>query len=202
MPKILLSILLVFAQGLALADENTQRQDEQWAWKAAVVSSIALTLALNPLKADSAGLGIGTTNDGAAAKLIFRWMPEHNAAQWGPIAVKPYMHVAYGRWQSSKDSTQTGANNVLEVVPIFRLGWSEQSWLSYLETSVGVSVLSQSHFNDLQFGSNFQFTDSMSVGGYGGEWDWSLQYQHYSNNSIKLPNDGINFYVFNLTHKY
>ena len=186
----------------ATAETERQQQDESWGWKAAVLTSVALTVATNPLHADKGGFSFQSSSDVGSLKMMFRWHPEDALAYVGNVRVSSYLHAAYAKWQSYEDSTQEGSNNVLEFIPVFRLGWSKNSWLSFVETSVGVALFSSTEINGRQFGSNFQFTDSMAFGGYIDRWDWSFQFQHYSNNSIELPNNGINFYNFNLTYHY
>jgi len=188
--------------GLAHAEPREQQQDESWGWKAAVVTSVLLTVATNPIHADKGGMAFQTSNDAGALKMMFRWHPDESLAHVGGLTISNYYHLAYAKWQSYEDGTQLGANNVIEFIPTFRIGWSENSFLSYLETSIGVALFSATQINERQFGSNFQFTDSLAFGGYVDRWDWSFQFQHYSNNSIELPNNGINFYNFNLAYAY
>lgn len=199
---IAIAFLIVLKTSMAHAEPQEQQQDESAGWKAAVVGSLLLTLATNPLHADSGGMAYMQATDAGALKMLFRWHPEEAAGQLGPIRITNYLQVAYSKWQSFEDSTQKGSNNVLEAIPIFRLGWSEESVLSYVETSVGIALFSTTELNDRRFGSNFQFTDSIAFGGYLDQWDWSFQFQHYSNNSISLPNNGINFYTFNVAYHY
>lgn len=199
---VVVSLLAMMLSAPALAEPQKQQQDESWGWKAAVITSLVLTMATNPVHADKGGMAFQTSSDAGALKMMFRWHPEESLGYIGDVRISNYFHVAYAKWQSYEDSTQEGANNVLEFIPTFRLDWNPNSFLGYVETSIGVALFSSTEINDRDFGSNFQFTDSMAVGGYVGRWDWSLQFQHYSNNSIELPNNGINFYNFNLTYKY
>lgn len=200
--KVVTSLIALMFSMSVFAESREQQQDESWGWKAAVVSSVLLTVATNPIHADKGGMAFQTSNDVGALKMMFRWHPEDALAYVGDLRISNYLHLAYAKWQSYEDSTQVGANNVLEFIPTFRIGWSPNSWLSYVETSIGVALFSSTEINDRQFGSAFQFTDSMAFGGYAGNWDWSFQFQHYSNNSIQLPNNGINFYNLNLTYQY
>lgn len=201
-PKVVIGLLTFLLTMNAQAEPRDQQQDESWGWKAAVVTSVLLTVATNPVHADKGGMAIQTSSDAGSLKMMFRWHPEEALANVGNVRISNYLHAAYAKWQSYDDGTQEGANNVLEFIPTFRIGWSQNSFLSYVETSIGVALFSSTEINDRNFGSNFQFTDSMAFGGYVDRWDWSFQFQHYSNNSIELPNNGINFYNFNLVYMY
>jgi len=196
-PKVVIGLLTFMLTMNAQAESRDQQQDESWGWKAAVVTSVLLTVATNPVHADKGGMAFQTSSDAGSLKMMFRWHPEEALANVGNLRISNYLHAAYAKWQSYDDGTQEGANNVLEFIPTFRIGWSQNSFLSYVETSIGVALFSSTEINDRNFGSNFQFTDSMAFGGYVDRWDWSFQFQHYSNNYIELPNNGINLYNFN-----
>jgi len=203
------NILVIFILSMpnwALAVENiTDESNETWGWRAALFSSLFLSLAMNPLGADeySATLMSSEDEDVAAVKFGFKWHKDDLKLNFFGAEVTHYYWLGYSYWQSLDVEGQEGVINALEFVPVFRFNWSYSHWLSYLETSVGLSVLSKSRINDKRFSTNFQFTDSLAIGGYLTEKSsWSIQLQHYSNNSIKLPNNGINFYNFNYSYRY
>lgn len=189
----------------AAVDDIADESNETWGWRAALFSSLFLSLAMNPLGADemNASLMMAEEEDVAAAKFGFKWHHDDLRLNLFGAEVSHYYLLGYSYWQSLDIEGQEGVVNAIEFVPVFRFNWSYSNWLSYLETSVGLSVLSRSSINDKRFSTNFQFTDSLAVGGYfSPQATWSLQLQHFSNNSIKLPNNGINFYNFNFGYRY
>lgn len=203
---IALSLLILFSQmAFSAEDDLTDESKETWGWRTALFSSLFLSMAMNPLGADENNMSImmSEEEDVAAVKFGFKWHNEDISFDLFGAEVTHYYLVGYSYWQSLDIEGQEGVINALEFVPVFRFNWSYSNWLSYLETSVGLSVLSKSRINDKRFSTNFQFTDSLAIGGYLTEKStWSLQLQHYSNNSIKLPNNGINFYNFNYSYRY
>ncbi|WP_353352362.1 acyloxyacyl hydrolase [Oceaniserpentilla sp. 4NH20-0058] len=189
----------------AVAEELTEEDTETWGWRTALFSSLFLSLAMNPLGADeyNASIMMSEDEDVGAVKFGFKWHKDDLSFDLFGAEVTHYYLLGYSYWQSLDIDGQEGVVNAVEFVPVFRFNWSYSNWLSYLETSVGLSVLSRSGINDKRFSTNFQFTDSLSFGGYiTPKSSWSLQLQHFSNNSIKLPNNGINFYNFNYAYRY
>ena len=176
---------------------------ETWGWRAAMITSLALTLASNPLNADEYSVTTMANGETAGIKVGFRWHPESEMALLKDTNFSHYYHFGYNYWQSLDTSGQEGVNNVLEFIPVFRYSWAKQEFFSYAETSVGLSVFSRTELDDRQFSTNFQFANGLAVGGFiSAKTSWSLQLQHYSNNSIKLPNNGINFYNLNIAYRY
>ncbi|EAT11310.1 acyloxyacyl hydrolase [Bermanella marisrubri] len=200
-----LIVVLLLCSPFSWSDKGETLQDdsgETWGWRTAMITSLALTLATNPLDADEYSVSMMSAKDTAALKVGFRWHQDETM-QLGGLTLSHYYHFGYNYWQSLDVDGQEGVNNALEFIPVFRFSDGEQDFFSYVETAVGVSVFSRTQFNDKEFSTNFQFANSLAFGGYfTPRVSWSLQLQHYSNNSIKLPNNGINFYNFNIAYRY
>ncbi|WP_396588575.1 acyloxyacyl hydrolase [Bermanella sp. R86510] len=201
-----LALFVVFFSLVTSADQGETLENdskETWGWRTAMITSLALTLATNPLDADEFSVTTMSGEDVAGIKAGFRWHQPERLMTIGGLNLTHYYHFGYNYWQSLDVDGQEGVNNVLEFIPVFRFSGDDQGFLDYFETSVGVSVFSRSSLNDKQFSTNFQFANTLAVGGYVmPKLSWSLQLQHYSNNSIKLPNNGINFYNLTLAYRY
>ena len=202
-----LALLIVFcfnSQSFAAGGETLDADPmETWGWRAAMITSLALTLASNPLNADEYSVTMMGNSDAAGIKVGFRWHPESEMALLKDTNFSHYYHFGYNYWQSLETGGQEGVNNVLEFIPVFRYSWAKEDFFSYAETSVGFSVLARTEMDDRQFSTNFQFANGLAVGGFlSPKTSWSLQLQHYSNNSIKLPNNGINWYNLNIAYRY
>ncbi|MFY0641542.1 MAG: acyloxyacyl hydrolase [Bermanella sp.] len=199
----LLSIFIVTPSVLAAGDTLKSDPKETWGWRTAMITSLMLTLGTNPLGADEYNITPMSSTDVAGLKLGFRWHPGDVIGHLAGSEITHYYLFAYNYWQSTVVDGQEGVVNGLEFIPVFRLNWSYSNLLSFVETSVGASVLSQTQINDRQLSTNFQFSNSLAFGGYfTPQSTWTLQLQHYSNNSIKLPNNGINFYNLNFAFRY
>ena len=206
MPRILILLAIMGLNSALWAAEGESLDSdpgETWGWRTAMLTSLMLTLATNPLDADEFSVTTMSNPDVAGIKTGFRWFPDKSLGNVAGMRLTHYYQFAYNYWQDLNVDGQEGVNNVLEFSPVFRFNWGEPDWLSFAETSVGISVFSRTELGERQFSTNFQFANSLAVGGYFTEdTSWSLQLQHYSNNSIKLPNNGINFYNFVVAHRY
>lgn len=206
MTRILVLLFILLSPSLLLAAEGeTLKSDskETWGWRTAMITSLMLTLGTNPLDADEYSITPMSSEDLLGLKMGFRWYQNDVLGHLGDAELTHYYLFAYNYWQSTIVDGQEGVVNGLEFIPVFRLNWSYSSLLSFVETSVGASVLSRSSINDRQLSTNFQFSNSLAFGGYfTPQATWTLQLQHYSNNSIKLPNNGVNFYNLNFAFRY
>ena len=206
MHRIIIILLTLCLASPAMAEQgDSLNKDpmETWGWRAAMLTSLALTMMSNPLGADEVSGSLMSGPSVAGFKMAFRWHPEETIASFGDVRLNHDYLVGYNYWQSLNVDGQEGVVNVVEMIPVFRFNWGEEGLFSFAETSVGISVLSRTELDGRQFSTNFQFANSLAVGGFFSEkTSWSLQLQHYSNNSIKLPNNGINFYNLNIAYRY
>ena len=197
---------LMFCASVLSAEGGTLKEDskETWGWRTAMITSLFLTLASNPFHADEYSITLMHSEaDVAGFKVGFRWFPESKMAFLEGSNFSHYYHLAYNYWQSLDVSGQEGVNNVLELSPIFRYTFSDSAWLGFVETSVGISLFSQTELNERELSTHFQFANMLAFGGaISSNATWNIQLQHYSNNSIKLPNNGINFYNLGFSYKY
>ncbi len=206
MIRIFVLLFILLSTSLAFAKDGetlTSDSKETWGWRTAMITSVMLTLATNPLGADEFNVTPMRSTDLAGMKLGFRWHSNDVVGHLAGAEITHYYLFAYNYWQSTVVGGQKGVVNGLEFIPVFRFNWSYNNLLSFIETSVGASVLSRTEIGNRQLSTNFQFSDSLAFGGYfTPQSSWVFQLQHYSNNSIKLPNNGINFYNLNFAFRY
>lgn len=72
----------------------------------------------------------------------------------------------------------------------------------YLEGGIGVSVFSRTTMGFRDLSTNFLFEDRLGTGIRMDEWEFSFRYMHYSNASIKQPNDGIDIFIGSISYKF
>ena len=200
--RILFVLAVLFVSGQSQAGATKYESNS---WKVAIASSLSLIYITNGLKADrmifetGGGEGVNIVRAGA------QWDWEEDILEFLGFSLDAYLQFDYAKWQSTKDSSQVGANNSIGFTPVFRF-IRRTDWATiYLDTSIGVALVSSTQINDNGFGSNFQFTDSLSVGAFFGnrrQWGVGYKYNHMSNNSIKLPNNGINFHLLSISYEY
>jgi hypothetical protein len=141
----------------------------------------------------------------AVARLGMQHEWKKNLLQVMGNTLNLYWQVDYAKWQSTLDSKQTGANNSIGVVPMFRFTRPLGGAVAYGEVGVGAYVVSTSTINDRNLGTNFQFGDQLGLGAMWGarqQWGVGYKYWHLSNNSLQLPNNGINFHLMSLSYRY
>lgn len=200
--RLLLAFLFLFTANQAQAADNADTR----AGGVAVASSLALVYITNPIHADRMTVEVGGGDDVYVFGAGAQWDWKEDLLEFLGFSLDTYFQFDYTRWQSTEDSTQEGANNSLGFTPVFKFTREiSPSITTYFETSVGVCLISNTEINDKDYGSNFQFRDTLGVGAFFGknqQWGLSYKFQHISNNAIKLPNNGINFHLMNISYRY
>ena len=200
--KILIVLVLLFVSGLSQAGATKYESN---AWKVAIASSLSLLYITNGLHADRMILESGGGESVYILRAGAQWDWEEDILEFLGFKLDAYLQFDYAKWQSTRDSTQEGANNSIGFTPVFRFTRHTDLATIYIDTSIGMALVATTHINDSGFGSNFQFTDSLSIGALFGarrQWGVGYKYNHMSNNSIKLPNNGINFHLVSLSYEY
>lgn len=102
-------------------------------------------------------------------------------------------------WEHERESIQQVAYS-----PVFGYSFNglSSSVMPYLEAGIGIGFLSKKTINGRDLSTHFQFEDRIGIGvkiGKQNRHDLSFRYMHYSNASIKQPNDGIDIFIFSYT---
>jgi lipid A 3-O-deacylase len=113
-----------------------------------------------------------------------------------------YHEVSLNYWEHKGESIKGIAYS-----PVFIYGFAGLSndIFPYLEAGIGVSYLSEKKIKGRDLSSHFQFEDRIGIGAKIGEQkrhDLSFRYMHYSNASIKQPNDGIDIFIFSYAYSF
>jgi len=197
-------VLLFFSVGQAQAQPIGS-----WAWKASSATTMALFYATNITGADRMTFELGNGENVNVARMGAQWDWNDNLLEVFGFDLGTYWQIDYSKWQSTIDSSQHGANNTLGLTPVFRFtrtfGSGKDATKVYADASVGVYLFSSTQVNDSKFGANFQFSDALAAGVYFGkrnQWSVGYKFQHYSNGSVKLPNNGINFNFLTVSYEY
>lgn len=133
----------------------------------------------------------------------FRAINDYSPSRWRII---PIWESSLGYWDGEVDARKGGADNILAVTtgPMFRFQYKLESiknLSSYLEIGIGASWLSDTTISGRQLSTNFQFEDKIGLGLRFGEqqqYDIGFRATHYSNGSIKRPNNGVNMLLLNV----
>jgi lipid A 3-O-deacylase len=77
-----------------------------------------------------------------------------------------------------------------------------ETFTPYLEAGIGISIFNKTKIDSRDLTTNFLFENRIGTGIKMGNWDLSFRYMHYSNASIKKPNDGIDIFIGSLSWKF
>ena len=184
-------ICLLFTKGVEAFEVS-----ENWIWRISLFAFLSTELATNPINADSFSIEFGRSKE---AIEMYRLRLNFNYKSYFDGKLKLYFSFSYSKWNNLKNYSDKDANNVLDFNPVFSLKLSKNVFLCY---SSGLSFFSANHIGTKKFGGYFSFNHFTKVLFKIKKLLLKLGMQHYSNNGIFYPNDGINFYFLSIGWKY
>ena len=109
--------------------------------------------------------------------------------------VNGYFELSYNRWDDGEDET-----NGVALSPVFQYAFNPDGdgRYPYVEGGIGVAYIDEYFIGTRNLSSNLQFEDRIGVGFRFDNLDLSFRYMHYSNASLKEPNDGIDIFIGSL----
>ena len=110
-----------------------------------------------------------------------------------------------GYWEGSLNywNGRGDENFGIAFSPVFAYYFNAtESVKPYIEGGIGASLWSRTTMGPRDLSTNFLFEDRIGTGVRFGDWDLSLRYMHYSNASIKKPNDGIDIFIGSVSYKF
>lgn len=133
----------------------------------------------------------------------FRATNSFTATHWYVI---PIWETSLGYWDGEVDARKNGEDHIVAVTsgPMFRWQYQPSSKTQhayYLEFGIAASWLSGTIISDRRLSTHFQFEDKLGLGlRFGGQqqYDIGLRATHYSNGSIKRPNNGVNMVLLSV----
>lgn len=163
--------------------------------------ALAAILSLCSLNARGAELtgALGATSQGGGTARIalgFDWDKSWYQSSTGKVT--GYWDLGYTYWQAGD---QAGGRHAVSFAPVFVYEFGEGNVKPFVEAGIGVAVFSGTTAGDQKFGSAFNFEDRIGAGiKIGDTQKVGLRIIHYSNASIKEPNDGIESYSLFYSH--
>jgi lipid A 3-O-deacylase len=199
-----LTLILFF---LAVNQAQARSKLGSLLWKTAATASVTLIAMTNPAKSDGVTLELGGDEDGGfeVMRIGLQWDWNDNLMQVRGWDLSTYWQLEFSKWQQVDDGTQNGANVTAGIIPMFRFTGTPGYYQPFIDVGVGISLFTDSKMEGHEFGSNFQFTDVLSVGmnsGKRNQWGFAYKFEHYSNGSVRPPNSGINFHFLTMTYNY
>jgi len=110
-----------------------------------------------------------------------------------------------GYWEGSLNLWDGyGVQNYgIALSPVFTYSFTGLgAFTPYLEAGIGASYFSKTLMGSRDLSTHFLFEDRVGGGVKIGDWDLSFRYMHYSNASIKKPNDGIDILIGSITYRF
>lgn len=196
---------LVVLPGLALkAPPALAAEPPSSVWRIGVPVWLGSVAASNVAEADSFSLGSGSSGDIISNEITLRWNQDFSYRFSEGFWLSGYRQFSYTMWQSDGLTlSHETANNTVDLIQGFRWSFADRKWLSYVDTSLGLSLLANDEVGDHRLGDTLQFTEYTGIGGYvTPAWQWDLGVRHYSNNYMHHDNSGINFYRFIISYNY
>ena len=110
--------------------------------------------------------------------------------------VNGYFELSYNQWKGDRDTTHAVAFS-----PVFQYAFNpgDRDWYPYIEGGIGVAYLDDYFIDDRNLSSNLQFEDRIGLGFRYKSFDLNFRYMHYSNASLKQPNEGIDIMIGTLS---
>ena len=173
-------------------------------WRLGIPVWVGAVAASNVAGADSFSLGSGTSGEIFSNEITLRWNQDAHYQFSEGFWISSYKQFSYTMWQVEglKLSHET-ANNTVDLIQGFRWNFADGRWLSYVDTSLGLSLLANDEVGNHKLGDALQFTEYTGIGGYfTPRWQWDFGVRHYSNNYMYRDNNGINFYRFIISYNY
>lgn len=119
-----------------------------------------------------------------------------------PMDIKLEASFAYWHTNHSHDLWVNSRSNIWQIgiTPMFRW-WITPQW--YAEAGVGATMVSHTRFANRELSTQFQFGDHIGiVRTFGDDLRIGLRLSHFSNASIKRPNNGLNLIQLTMTYSF
>ena len=151
---------------------------------------------------DRISLGVGKSKESInICRLGFQREFDGKWLKWKTGYVSGYHEVSLNYWKYNTESIKGAAYSPVFIYE-FQLN---RNMFPYLEAGIGVSYISEKTIKGRNLSSHFQFEDRVGLGAKIGKQenhDLNLRYMHYSNASIKQPNQGISIFIFSYTYSF
>lgn len=155
---------------------------------------------------DSASLEYGHGRKVDLVRAGVQWQWEKQWWQSNGTHIGGYWDLTLARWRASQFRNIPGNSKQiydLGLTPVFRFQSDAKTGL-YAELGIGIHYLNKLYDNNgNRLSTRFQFGDHLGVGYvFRNNLDIGLKVQHFSNGSIKKPNDGEDFIVLRVSYPF
>lgn len=175
-------------------------------WKALTIGSILTASYSIGYAQDSVSFEAGSGTRTKMVRLGTQWKWDKQWWQSNGTHIGGYWDLTLAQWRGNRFRNIPGNTQhitALGLTPVFRLQKDSLKGM-YGEFGIGVHYLNDLYDNDgHQLSTRFQFGDHIGVGYvFANNLDLSLKIQHFSNGSIRKPNDGVDFAVIRVSYPF
>lgn len=175
-------------------------------WKAFAAACALAALHSTSYAVDSASIEFGTGDKTKMVRAGAQWKWENQWWKSNGTHIGGYWDLTLSQWRGNAHKNVPGARQnitVIGITPVFRFQKDSLKGF-YAEAGIGANYLSELYDNnDQQLSTRFQFGDHLGIGYvFQNNMDIGLKIQHFSNGSIKKPNDGVNFAVIRVSYPF
>ena len=124
-------------------------------------------------------------------------------SKWGKSSVgyfSGYYELSLNYWKGKTNHNKT--NYGVALSPVFGYYFDLGEIKPYVEAGIGVSLFKNKWIDNRNMSTNFLFEDRIGAGVRVNNFDFSFRYMHYSNASIKAPNNGIDIFIGSVAYKF
>ncbi len=175
-------------------------------WGKVITASIAAALYSAAHAADTLSVELGGGNQTRIARISLqsKW-----DAQWwrsNGTHIGGYWDFSLAQWRGDRFQNVVGQRQNItsvSITPVFRFQNNTLKGF-YVEAGIGAHLLSELYNNNgHRLSTSFQFGDHLGIGYvFPSTLDLGLRIQHFSNGSIKQPNDGVNLMVVRVAYQF
>jgi lipid A 3-O-deacylase len=117
-----------------------------------------------------------------------------------PLELSAELGVAYWRHKRPVEAGQNKSLYQLSAIPMFKW-WLGHSW--FLEGGIGATLISETQLGPKRYSTAFQFGDHVGVGfQIDPRTRVGVRYSHFSNATIKKPNNGLDALQLTFARSY
>lgn len=155
---------------------------------------------------DGVSFEAGTGKKVDLARVGLQWDWDKQWFQSNGTFIGGYWDLTAEQWREARFQNIPGASQNISsigITPVFRYQRTDKKGF-YAEAGIGAHLFSHLYDNDgEQESTAFLFGDHLGIGYvFSNNMDLGLKLQHFSNASIKEPNDGVNFVVLKLGYHF
>jgi len=148
---------------------------------------------------DATTISIGESRDGI--KIYRLGLRKDFSSKWLESKygyLSGYYEGSINYWKGESGDKNYG----IALSPVFAYYLKFGEFKPFVEISIGTSLFKEKVIDGRNLSTNFLFEDRIGVGARYKNLEFSFRFMHYSNGSIKQPNDGIDIWIGSISYKF